>query len=931
MVSIIIPYRFKKILEYDADLNAAVLHASNTVKDIFFQHQLFFFEEYTDHSIVHLNAILEFSADLITEESFHILERSPKSVALYIFAVLLHDLGMQISVEGLFFLITNRTSVNVPELDNKTWKQLWEDFLDKSYRYNDKEKINIFGDVNWEFKIPNIQNRDKLDGQDKKLIGEFIRLYHPRIAHEIALNGFPVKDGVITVLEKIPNVFMDLSGIIARSHGMEVRDTFQYLEDKFSQTWARPYNTELVYLMILLRVSDYCQIDSARINSKIYQTRSFYSPVSLTEHLKHDDLPYMQTSMKDPETLVFQCTPRNSTIYLKLKSLLSTLQNELDRSWAILGEIYGKEKRVDQPAICFRRVKSNIDDIEKFSKGLRYIPERVKFTISDDLSKLLIRPLYGRDPTFGIRELLQNAVDACRQRAHLEKKVYEGKIKISFYKKEQQSYFKIEDNGIGMQLDTIRNYYLNVGASFRDSAIFRHQFVDNNLKIAIQRTGRFGIGVLAAFLLGETISLQTKAMDNEVGYRFEAGLTDEQIEITKIESIATGTTIVIPITDYVLENLVDSAFRFDKWFVQTIPEIIFEDHLGVFGELGYRKKAPSIGETLPRGWYQLPQTHYNRILWSFDGPNHYDHVDPVYTREENLFIAINGILLTGVPRFLNTRSFCMTIDDYDGRFPMNLNRNGLNEFMPFTKEVIRDIQEEFLSRLLIANVRNPYDSKGGSAFHNEHINHHLKGPIRIIYGEEGFIIPENYFLSRNKEKPYLIISTVKDFVDVRNGFSPKGAFFEVTDSDYSNWIETESYRLIVPESQLARFGSSKSSLQYSRLTNAFAEARERWAGENGIGKVKGTDLVVIANGDLASDFSIIELMSITKRLRFLFESKIEFCHASGYQTASWAIDSNHLLDEVLEYYLEGQRFIPYDFVRRRDVFKKAFNELGRFI
>ena len=80
--------------------------------------------------------------------------------------------------------------------------------------------------------------------------------------------------------------------------------------------------------------------------------------------------------------------------------------------------------------------------------------EKIIFNVSNELPKLLIGPLYGNDPTFGVRELLQNAVDSCREREFLEKSEYHGLVKISIYSKEEKLYFEIKDNGLLLRNST---------------------------------------------------------------------------------------------------------------------------------------------------------------------------------------------------------------------------------------------------------------------------------------------------------------------------------------------------------------------------------------------------------------------------------------------------------------------------------------------
>ncbi|HVV04503.1 MAG TPA: hypothetical protein VHC96_09795, partial [Puia sp.] len=397
-----IPPRFKQILNKDPKMAGVVMQTMADFGEILEENKLYFFEEYTDHGIRHIQSVLDFSEVLIQEKTWSILRKTPQTVGIYMLAVILHDLGMHITCEGLHALIQGRNDgIRIKSLDNKTWKELWEKYLDEARRFGDKEKTNIIGNKNWNFRTVDLDNKEKLpEPEDRKLIGEFVRRYHPRLAHEFAINGFPAIAENIPFATGLKEELRDICGLIARSHGMEIRDTFDVLEDKFDEGWIRPYNIEVVFLMVVLRIADYCQIDASRVSAISLRLKNFRSPISRTEHYKHEDTPYTQKSPKDPETLLFYCRPRNSLIFIKLKDLFQSLQQELDRSWAILGEIYGKEQGKWSPCIKYRRVRSNIDTPSKFYKNVNYVPERINFAISSDFSKLLIKPLYGNSPTY---------------------------------------------------------------------------------------------------------------------------------------------------------------------------------------------------------------------------------------------------------------------------------------------------------------------------------------------------------------------------------------------------------------------------------------------------------------------------------------------------------------------------------------------------
>src|SRR6185437_1805803 len=103
----------------------------------------------------------------------------------------------------------------------------------------------------------------------------------------------------------------------------------------------------------------------------------------------------------DPERIYIAASPPDSFMFLKLKKLINAIQYELDISWAVLGELYGTIST--KPQIKYRRIKSNLDN-EQFINNQLYVADNFTFKANDEIIKLLIDPLYGDAPSYGVRE-----------------------------------------------------------------------------------------------------------------------------------------------------------------------------------------------------------------------------------------------------------------------------------------------------------------------------------------------------------------------------------------------------------------------------------------------------------------------------------------------------------------------------------------------
>lgn len=765
---IVLPQQFEEILNKDTgNYKGAVFSTCHKFDQIFSENRLYFFEEYTDHGIRHINSVLDACANLITPDTYKLL--TEKDISILVLSVFLHDLGMHLQPLTFKKMVTGGyDDVLNTDFGDQKWSVLWENYLFEAKKFNDQQRINIFGDVNVKVAVPDLSNPDSLTGVHRKLIGEFIRRHHPRIAYEVAFKGLAANDE--TQIDFCADFDKDhklLAGLLARSHGMNIRDTFSILEKHFARVWRRPLEIHVVYLMAVLRLADYFQIDKTRVLKASFLTRQFQTLYSFTEHQKHLQTTYVQPSDDDPEVIYITAKPKDSTYFLSLQKLFRDIQNEVDHSWAVLGEVYGLKSYNEQPRLTYRRVRSNIDDKKIFESTICYVPERISFTVDKEVPKLLVGPLYDYEPSFGVRELLQNAVDACWEREFYENgkgNAYKGAITIKIEPLGEEYVFSITDNGKGMTLDEIKNYFLNVGGSFRKSARWRHDHIDEKGHSNINKSGRFGIGVLAAYLLGAEIEVKTKSIFTSFGYSFNTTLDQEQIEITKSTELNNGTIIIIKISKQLTSKLGDYRYgrtdmtrRFDQWYVLPTPLVTYQVPMFSFDK---NEEDDHIILSLDNVfWDEIIDEDYGRILWSYNSkfigtiicngfviPSHYELKD-------------DSLVAPAIVMF-----------DKDAKLPLNLSRTSVLQYLSFNDALEEQIIKDVIAAVLVHEVDNVFIAKN---FKHERfeISHPafygninwaendfvLNYPLNLIFSKTGFYFNHRIVYGKLEGLNYLLI------------------------------------------------------------------------------------------------------------------------------------------------------------------------------
>ncbi len=674
-----------------------------------------FFPDYTDHGIDHITEVLTTAGEIMPPATQKIL--SPEDAAVLILAVLLHDAALHLSPAGFWELIRGSfASHRIEGLDTASWPELWQEFFFDAQRWDDHKLIQVFGrstsGTPLAFTSDPFRRYGDLKESDRKLIGEFIRIYHPRMAHEFAVFGVPgpdqspIKPNQLFGKEKI-----DIAGLIARSHGMPVRDCLDYLSDRYHR---REYQQiHAIFLMTVLRVSDYLQIQPNRTSPIVPRYKNIASPLSQKEHKTHQAVKNITRTHDDPESIEIQADPEDAETFIRLQEWIKGIQEELDASWSVLGEVYGRDKRLSRLGLSIRRVRSNLETAS-FRQRAPFFPSKVNFEVANaEMLNLLVRPLYGDRPEIGIRELVQNAVDAVRElqewRKHHPEDVapsleQEGDVEIWLKgnKIDEPDTLIVSDKGIGMTPEVARDYFLKIGASLRNSYAWKREFERHERpgrpRSRVLRSGRFGIGVLASFLLGNEIEISTRHISAKSGITFRTRLDKELIELRYDERLSVGTTITVPLNDIFLR---DDEW---DWYCFDNPKVLrFKGPDKT--PLTQKLSLPETTEQLPTGWYEAQTQEFDAV-----------YVGAVESKGGHSPLVCNGIKIMDRYRSdwhnfgrgeLSLASPPTVVLDPDGKLPLDLKRVELVQDPSFVNEVERIACESILAGMLLNTPTTP--------------------------------------------------------------------------------------------------------------------------------------------------------------------------------------------------------------------------------
>ncbi|MCL2060279.1 MAG: ATP-binding protein [Oscillospiraceae bacterium] len=807
-----------------------------------------FFREYTAHDESHINAVLAMADALIPKTTLKNLEL--KSMEVLISAVVLHDMGMFIQPDGAHELIFGKYSKQkIERLDTLTWREAWDNYIYQYKRFNNNQLYNIFGDMPPVISLA----EDRIDDGENawRVYGEFFRQYHPRLAHDICNIGFP-GDKTIDLFEhcfvdKGDKYIKDIIGLVARSHGMDMRDAQPYL-DKAPLATSSPvsmvYGIPVFYLMAILRVADYLHAGSARAPEERAMAQRINSPISrneygwnqavydtMTWHIKRANIekPAGVSDTKRSETLEIIADPEDSATFLKLKSWIGAVQTELDKCWAILAEKYEN----DYP-LTIHRITTNIfkdSEIERFNNS--FLTKPAALTANPDIVMLLVEPLYNYDPNYGIRELLQNAIDACNERIEWTQnenkrrdaagmkplKCPDGLIEIDINTEAESNTFTITDNGIGMNENTLLNYYLVAGASYRNSNAWREAYTDDGGNAKVLRSGRFGIGALATFLIGDEATVTTRHAGDEMGFRFIYGINSlKPINVEKIAGAEIGTTITM-LLNQKSKQIFSSKKYIPKWYFFNKPivryrmngEDINRDLLGYIDNF-LIPDVNSIEET-KSSWHRIVLNNGTIAYWSVAGTSLENinmlNIPKLDWNEKfqlggypfDTVVWCNGILVTpsaeqGSSWFnkalIGPGTMHVSFIDSNCLLPVSLNRTHISYFDEFY-DIVTDISQYYLAKMMYSEIKKIWVDLEDIEFNSYNDeNRRINSFKSYCFYEKGFIPINNAFLSLchidtikcfNMNFITDDVKFIKDIISTENMFSIVLNAVSVSDDD----------------------------------------------------------------------------------------------------------------------------------------------------
>ena len=397
------------------------------------------------------------------------------------------------------------------------------------------------------------------NNNENEAIKEIIRITHAQRIKDFInydFNGFTISK-ILCLDDKYP--YSDDVVEICVSHG----ENYDYLKALRKNATKGNYTYNLQFLAAALRIADYLDLDKQRTPILWFRMMNIegFSREEWEKHFIIHNEKKIKRYIDDKYQVFFEGKSSNAKIHRKYLRYIDELKNELENTDELLNT-------QDTDSKYKFRLSTKIDD-NVITEGFKYSDLRLNLDYQAITNLLMGKNIYGNNK-LGLRELIQNAIDACELMK--EKQASGAEVltdpQITILISKRQNYVKIKDTGIGMTLNVVKKHFLNIGKSYYKSNEYYYE------NYHYQPIGQYGIGFLACFLLSDNVIVKTKYYNSSEINQIELEKDSEYV-VTNIEETGTfiGTEIILDYKKFfsVFSDKADLIAFLEKYFFTTIP------------------------------------------------------------------------------------------------------------------------------------------------------------------------------------------------------------------------------------------------------------------------------------------------------------------------------------------------------------------------
>lgn len=536
----------KHLKSVDSPFVAQIQKVYDQVKDVLNTRVQRVFSEFTLHNTQHSFRIMEYMGKLVYDYT----KLTELEIALLIYSALLHDIGMAVSEEDIAAIKS-------------------DSFQFCEVKFSAMLKIK--------------------DNDESLALQEYVRRIHASLSSRYILDNL---QNELTIPKPTTLNFAKELALICKSH----TEDFDWIKSNLKSYEVKgDYAFNSQYIASILRLADILDIDGNRTPYNLYKLISpkGFSDEEWRKHFVVSNNDKINVNEKTGQKkIVFHGKCENPSIHRKLLDYIEWVKNELTNATALVNNMQPQYNLFYDP-----NPEVNIQ-----TEGYTFSDYKMTLEYKAISSLLMGEKIYG-NKSLGLRELVQNSIDACRVRQESVSKSqqfgdepYIPRIKVILDREKNQ--VTIKDNGSGMSHEIIKKNFLNIGVSYYNSM----DFLLNDFEY--HPIGNYGIGFLSCFMLSDEVTVHTRHYLSKDKYTIQLEKGDEWSSLTQLDDLNfNGTEVILNYDSFmeVFENKLDKVKEFmNEYFItdNVFIELLDKPILKTVKIVNPLNQSPSVGHNL---------------------------------------------------------------------------------------------------------------------------------------------------------------------------------------------------------------------------------------------------------------------------------------------------------------------------------------------
>jgi len=372
----------------------------------------------------------------------------------------------------------------------------------------------------------------------------------------------------------------------------------------------------LPYLAAIIRIADELDITNDRTPDLLYSEYLPKNVVSKKEWDKHK-ANYFVNFRHQTIKVTAKCSDKD--IYYALLKHYNKIEDVIKYVQKVVTMLPSNE----------RNLKIDFVKLEKDISTIGFIPKNIGFTfdLQNTINTFIGTNIYD-NKFVAIRECLQNAIDSCRFKLHLNESNFKPELSVSL----KDNKLIISDNGIGMDDFIVENYFAKLSKSY---------YTESKISDKFEAISQFGVGVFSYFLLCDYFDVETTQDSKEtLKFRVTKNAENYFYFFDSTDRNTSGTTITIHLTEEIEFDELVKQIRYHIRFLDFPIKVISDQNQEIINSELFEVDKNLLNEHVGRE-YKETLNNLITVDAEFSDENCEGALGLLMKYEDNTFIPIN--------------------------------------------------------------------------------------------------------------------------------------------------------------------------------------------------------------------------------------------------------------------------------------------------